>query len=177
MSAAPKWPLPGRVVIRARYGETAKEENGLSVTPVTPASHDTAGSVSSTSASAHGSDDKAPITPEALLKLVLDCLDDGKAEDILSIDLVGKSSFADVMVIASGRSNRQVAALADRLLREAKNHQLGRAAVEGLPQADWVLIDFGEIVVHLFKPEVREFYNLEKMWGEPVAASPRSAEH
>jgi len=145
----------------------------LNVTPVTPASQETAGSVLNADASEHGTTDSPPPSPEAVLQMVLACLDDGKAEDILSIDLVGKSSFADAMVIATGRSNRQVAALADRLIREAKNHNLGKASVEGLPQADWVLIDFGEIIVHLFRPEVREFYNLEKMWGE-VAGSAKT---
>ncbi|MEM6833440.1 MAG: ribosome silencing factor [Pseudomonadota bacterium] len=101
------------------------------------------------------------------MDFVLAGLEDGKAEDILTIDLKGKSSFADAMIIASGRSNRQVAALADRLTRDAKDIGLGRLSVEGLPQADWVLIDFGELIVHLFRPEVRTFYNLEKMWAQP----------
>ncbi len=109
----------------------------------------------------------APLEGRALIDFVLAGLEDGKAEDILTIDLKGKSSFADAMIIASGRSNRQVAALADRLTRDAKDIGLGRLSVEGLPQADWVLIDFGELIVHLFRPEVRTFYNLEKMWAQP----------
>jgi len=81
------------------------------------------------------------------------------------IDLDGKSSVADHMIIASGRSGRHVGALADHLLRKLKETGAGRARVEGLPNADWVLIDAGDVIVHLFRPEVREFYNLERIWG------------
>jgi ribosome-associated protein len=100
-------------------------------------------------------------------------LEDGLADDVVFIDLSGKSSFADTMVIATGRNQRQVAALANRLqqgLKEATGHPV---AVEGLRSCDWVLIDAGDIVVHLFRPEVREFYSLEKMWGmAPATARP-----
>lgn len=144
------------------------KEIGLNVTPVMPASQETSGTMLGEDATAQSPSKAAPMTSEALIDLITASLDDGKAEDVLTIDLVGKSSFADAMVIASGRSNRQVAALADRLVRQGKEHGMGRVAVEGLPQADWVLIDFGEIIVHLFRPEVREFYNLEKMWGEGI---------
>jgi ribosome-associated protein len=99
-----------------------------------------------------------------LVELVVDSLDGDKAEDIVVVDLRGKSSIADHMVIASGTSNRQVAAMADHLMRKLKD--AGQpVVVEGMPQCDWVLIDGGDIIVHLFRPEVREFYNLEKMWG------------
>lgn len=100
-----------------------------------------------------------------LLKIVESSLDDDKAEDIVSIDLRGKSSIADYMVIATGRSSRQLAAMAQHL--DEKLHKLGvkDVAVEGKTQGDWVLLDGGDVVVHLFRPEVREFYNLEKMWG------------
>ena len=101
------------------------------------------------------------------LRTVLDSLDDSKAENIVSIDIQGKSSLGDYMVIASGRSNRHVAAVADHLLKALKDAGLGTARVEGLPGADWVLIDAGDIIVHVFRPEVREFYNLEKMWMAP----------
>ena len=107
---------------------------------------------------------------DRLLDLVRSCLDDNKAEQITTIDLDGKSSIADHMVIASGRSNRQVAALADYLVRALKDAGHGSPVIEGLPQADWVLIDAGDVVVHLFRPEVREFYNLEKMWAMDPAA-------
>ncbi|MBK5911033.1 ribosome silencing factor [Rhodothalassium salexigens] len=104
------------------------------------------------------------------MDLVRSCLDDNKAEHITTIDLDGKSSIADHMVIASGRSNRQVSALADYLVRALKDAGHGSPVIEGLPQADWVLIDAGDVVVHLFRPEVREFYNLEKMWAMDPAA-------
>ena len=114
---------------------------------------------------------------EALLvqKLVLEVLDDAKAEDIVSIDLKGKSSIADFMVIASGRSQRHVGAVADQLQRKLKDAGFGSPRVEGMPHCDWVLIDTNSVVVHLFRPEVREFYNLEKMWSvEKVEGRPLS---
>ena len=86
------------------------------------------------------------------------------------INLEGKSSIADQMIIASGRSARHVSSLADHIIRKLKELGAGRAKVEGLPNADWVLIDTGDIVVHLFRPEVREFYNLERIWGENASA-------
>ncbi|MGN6500918.1 MAG: ribosome silencing factor [Tsuneonella sp.] len=92
-------------------------------------------------------------------------LDDDQAQDVVSIPLAGKSSIADHMVIASGRSTRQVAAMAQKLAEKIKQDGFGNARVEGLPAADWVLIDAGDVVVHLFRPEVRSFYNLERMWG------------
>lgn len=97
--------------------------------------------------------------------LVLSQLDDDQAQDVVSIDLAGKSSVADHMVIASGRSTRQVAAMAQKLAEKAKQAGFGPARIEGLPAADWVLIDAGDVVVHLFRPEVRTFYNLERMWS------------
>ncbi len=105
------------------------------------------------------------IKPSDLMSAVIDCLDSHKAEDITSIDLSGKSSFADHMVIASGRSQRQVASLTDYLVRDLKSRGHKDISVQGLEQADWVLIDAGDVVVHLFRPEVRAFYNLDKMWG------------
>ena len=88
-----------------------------------------------------------------------------KAEDITVIDLVGKTSLADAMIIASGRVNRHVASIADALIEAIKNSGLPAPKVEGMPACDWVLIDTGDIIVHVFRPEVRQFYNLEKMWG------------
>lgn len=84
---------------------------------------------------------------------------------MVTIDLVGKSSIADTMIVASGRSDRQVGAIADRVLRSLKDAGFGRASVEGMQTCDWVLIDAGNVIVHLFRPEVRAFYNLEKMWS------------
>jgi ribosome-associated protein len=103
--------------------------------------------------------------PAQLLNVVLDTLDDAKAEDVVCIDLKGKTSIGDQMVVASGRSQRHVGAMADQLLRKLKEKGYGRARVEGLPHAAWVLIDTGDVIVHIFRPEVRDFYNLEKMWS------------
>jgi len=99
------------------------------------------------------------------LALVLKSLDDDQALDVVTIPLQGKSSIADYMVIASGRSTRQVAAIAQKLAERLKESGYSNARVEGLPAADWVLVDAGEIVIHLFRPEVRSFYNLERMWA------------
>ena len=95
----------------------------------------------------------------------LHCLEDMKAEDTVEIDLAGKTSIADTMLITSGRSDRHVGAIADRVIRTLKDRGLGPVRVEGLPACDWVLIDAGDVIVHIFRPEVRGFYNLEKMWG------------
>jgi ribosome-associated protein len=96
---------------------------------------------------------------------VLAALDDSKAEEVVIIDLAGKTSIADWMIIASGRSTTQVGALADRIVKALKEAGAGTPAVEGIPANDWVLVDAGDLIVHLFRPEVRQFYNLEKMWG------------
>ncbi|HEY0960558.1 MAG TPA: ribosome silencing factor [Novosphingobium sp.] len=103
--------------------------------------------------------------PGSLHALVLQSLDDDQAQDIVSIPLEGKTAIADHMVIASGRSTRQVTALAQKLAERIKLAGFGFARLEGLPAADWVLVDAGDVVVHLFRPEVRSFYNLERMWG------------
>ena len=100
-----------------------------------------------------------------LLNLVQSSLEDDKADDIVVIELANKSSIADFMVIASGRSQRQVGAMADHLREKLKAAGVRAVAAEGLERCDWVLIDSGDVIVHLFRPEVREFYNLEKMWG------------
>ncbi|HAD16514.1 MAG: ribosome silencing factor [Citromicrobium sp.] len=102
---------------------------------------------------------------DPLLKLVLEQLDDDQAQEVVTIDLEGKSSIADHMVIASGRSTRQVAAMAQKLAEKVKQEGFGPVKLEGLPAADWVLIDAGDVVVHIFRPEVRSFYNLERMWA------------
>lgn len=101
----------------------------------------------------------------ALHDLVLKSLDDDQAQETISIPLQGKSSIADHMVIASGRSSRQVASMAQKLAERIKQTTGRSARIEGLPVADWVLIDAGDVIVHLFRPEVRSFYNLERMWG------------
>ncbi len=102
-------------------------------------------------------------TENEILKIVEKVLDENKAEDIVVIDLEGKTSLANQMVVASGTSNRHVAALADKLM-EALKKAGHKATIEGEEKADWILIDAFDVIVHLFRPEVREFYNLEKMW-------------
>lgn len=106
---------------------------------------------------------------EGVLEIVTASLEDSKAEELVTIDIKSKSALADYMVIASGRSNRHVGAIADHLLRELKNSGQGSAKVEGLESGDWVLIDVGDVIIHLFRPEVREFYALEKMWQMPAS--------
>ena len=112
-----------------------------------------------------GSETPLPVGSTPLEQAILARLDDDKAQDIILIDLKGKSPMADTMIVASGRSHRHVGALADHLLRTLKEHGLGKAKVEGLPHCDWVLIDAGDVIVHLFRPEVRTFYNIEKIWS------------
>jgi ribosome-associated protein len=97
--------------------------------------------------------------------VILARLDDDKAEDVVLIDLKGKSPLADSVVVATGRSARHVASMADHLVRTLKENGFGKAQVEGLPHADWVLIDAGDVIVHLFRPEVRAFYQIEKIWS------------
>jgi ribosome-associated protein len=99
------------------------------------------------------------------VQTVLSCLDDAKAEDIVTIDLQGKTTLADVMIIASGRSSIHVGAIAERIIRAFKGARHMPPRVEGLRNCDWVLVDGSDIIVHIFRPEVRQFYNLEKMWG------------
>jgi ribosome-associated protein len=108
-------------------------------------------------------DDQGPIT--AIEDLILSRLDDDKAQDVVFIDLKGKSPVADGLIVASGRSQRHVGAMADHLLRSLKDAGYGKCRVEGMPNADWVLIDAGDVIVHLFRPEVRSFYNIEKIWS------------
>ncbi|MGI8943796.1 MAG: ribosome silencing factor [Qipengyuania sp.] len=112
---------------------------------------------------------------QPLLDLVLHELDENQAQDVVTIDLEGKSSIADHMVIASGRSTRQVAAIATKLAGKIKQSGFGPVKIEGLPAADWVLLDAGDVVLHIFRPEVRSFYNLERMWAfgdaPPVAGT------
>lgn len=120
-----------------------------------------------------GADEQAGV----LHDLVLRSLDDDKALDVISIPLGGKSNIADFMVIASGTSTRQVASMAQKLTERIKR-DLGRnVRVEGLPVGDWVLIDAEDVIVHLFRPEVRSFYNLERMWAFEESAAPAVAAH
>ena len=118
-----------------------------------------------------------PVDVGELHRLVLEALDDDQAVDIVSIPLEGKSNIADYMVIASGRSTRQVASMANKLAERVKQTFGKSVRIEGLPAADWVLIDADDVIVHLFRPEVRSFYNLERMWAfgdeVPTAATAR----
>ncbi|MEO1562215.1 MAG: ribosome silencing factor [Pseudomonadota bacterium] len=106
----------------------------------------------------------------SLVDLVINSLHSDKAEDVVSIDIEGKSSVADHIVVASGRSTRQVAAIAEKLSQRVKEGFGINAKVEGKETADWVLLDLGDVVVHVFRPEVREFYQIEKMWQAEMAA-------
>ena len=118
----------------------------------------------------------APTAPEsdALHALIMHQLDEDQAAEVVSIPLAGVSSIADHMVIASGRSTRHVAAMAEKIASRVKTELRRNVRIEGLPTADWVLIDAGDVIVHLFRPEVRSFYNLERMWSpdSPATAAP-----
>jgi ribosome-associated protein len=125
-----------------------------------------------TSALSRASARRAPakistVRPDAkeILRLVLTRIEDLKAEDTVTIDLTGKSTIADAMVVTSGRSHRQVGAIADHLLKDLAKAGVPNVRVEGMPNCDWVLIDAGDVIVHVFRPEVRTFYNLENMWA------------
>ncbi len=106
----------------------------------------------------------------AILSLVLSELEDNKADEIVTINLGGKTDIADAMVVASGRSARHVGAIADKIVKRLKDAGMGRAKMEGAPACDWVLIDAEDVIVHLFRPEVRKFYNLERIWSETARA-------
>jgi len=113
---------------------------------------------------------QVPPDAEETVRVILASLDDIKAEETVAIDLRGKSSIADEMVVTSGRSHRHVGAIAERVVNDLEAAGVRRVRVEGLPNCDWVLIDAGDVIVHVFRPEVRTFYNLEKMWapGRPA---------
>jgi ribosome-associated protein len=110
-----------------------------------------------------------------LAQTVIEVLEDAKAEDIISIDLTGKTTLADLMIIATGRSNVHVGAIADRVARACRAAGFPAPRIEGVPHCDWVLIDAGDAIVHIFKPDVRQFYNLEKLWGADRPGDSRHA--
>ena len=114
-------------------------------------------------------------TGQSLLNIVLAQLEDAKAEHIIAINLDGKTAIADNMVVASGRSNRHVGAIADQLVDKLKEAGHSHIRVEGMDQCDWVLVDAVDVVIHLFRPEVRSFYNLEKLWSEHSPQEPHAA--
>ncbi|GAB1717302.1 MAG: Iojap-related protein [Nitrobacter sp.] len=108
---------------------------------------------------------------EETLELILSRLEDMKAEDTVTIDLRGKSAFSDYMVVTTGRSNRHVGAVAENVAKSLKETGIRKIHIEGLPNCDWVLIDSGDVIVHVFRPEVREFYNLERLWMQNTATA------
>ena len=121
---------------------------------------------------------KKTATPAAapepqMIDVVLQSLEDAKAEQTVAIDITGKSSLSDHMVVTSGRSHRHVGAVADQVAKALREHGFGKPRIEGLPHCDWVLVDGGDVIVHIFRPEVREFYNIEKMWAVDFAADAR----
>lgn len=128
----------------------------------------TQGEVSITNTSA------AAAHADSLKNLIEASLDDDKAENVVTIDLAGKSSFADYMIIASGRSGRHISTLADKLSSRLKQEDMPILSIEGKETGDWVLVDCGDIIVHLFRPEIREIYQLEKMWSAPAALEPKA---
>lgn len=125
---------------------------------------------------------KGEQTPTHLKDLIVEALDASKAEQIEVIDLKGQTSLADYMIVASGTSSRQVASFSDKIAEKLKGTEFDVLRTEGLPQADWVVVDCGDVIVHLFRPEVREFYAIEKMWqvdpslisGKPAQATAQS---
>lgn len=119
----------------------------------------------------------APSGVATLVDLILKSLDDDKALDIVDVDLADKSSVTDALIIASGRSQRHVAAIADHMVRKLKEAGVKNLSIEGKDAADWVLIDAGDVVIHLFRPEVRTFYKLEKLWGLETPPAPPGAGH
>jgi ribosome-associated protein len=114
---------------------------------------------------------KAQSDADKTLNMILSRLDDMKAEETVTIDLRGKSAFSDYMIVTSGRANRHVGAIAENVMKALKEAGQKNLHIEGLPNCDWVLIDSGDVIVHVFRPEVREFYNLERLWTQgPTAA-------
>jgi ribosome-associated protein len=112
-----------------------------------------------------------------LPKLVLAYLEDAKAEDVVSIDLTGRTTLADVMIVATGRSSTHVGAIAERIVKACRDNGLKAPRIEGQPVNDWVLIDAGDLIAHIFRPDIRQFYNLEKMWAPERPAETLAAAH
>ena len=109
--------------------------------------------------------------------MVMTSLEDAKAEDVIGIDLTGRTTLADVMIVATGRSSTHVGAIADRIVKACRDNGLKAPRIEGQPVNDWVLIDAGDAIVHIFRPEIRQFYNLEKMWAADRPVETRAASH
>ena len=131
----------------------------------------TARKTSTQAAAPQASASTAPSDADKTLSTILSRLDDMKAEETVTIDLRGKSAFSDYMVITTGRANRHVGAIAENVAKALKENGIKNLHVEGLPNCDWVLIDSGDVIVHVFRPEVREFYNLERLWTQNPATA------
>jgi ribosome-associated protein len=151
---------PGRKVIRRRSASKRKGKEALASPRVATARK-------SPASSAGGRP-----SPEEILNIILARLDDQKATDTTRIDLKGKTTIADYMVVTCGRSHRHVGAIADNVVDALAKRGISRVRVEGMPHCDWVLIDANDVIVHVFRPEVREFYSLEKMWARARPAKP-----
>jgi ribosome-associated protein len=119
---------------------------------------------------------QVPPTVDTVLQAVRESLDHDNAIDVVVIDLSGKTSIADFMIVACGTSKRHIVAMADHVLESVKKLGMTTAAVEGATQCDWVLIDAGDVIIHLFRPEVRQFYALERLWGAPALVAGASTE-
>ena len=145
------------IVTSQRWGFSACNKEGRVLTP-------SLGAVEAADAPSPAGVEHNKITSDELLSHILNSLESDKAEEIVQIDLRGKTSIGDYMVIASGRSSRQVAAMSEKLMDRLKQDFNRLCKVEGKETGDWVLIDTGDVIVHIFRPEVREFYQLEKMW-------------
>ena len=111
----------------------------------------------------------APAPEAPIIDIVLKSLDDAKAEETVAIDITGKSSLSDHLVVTSGRSHRHVGAMAEQLVKDLREAGYGKPRLEGMPANDWVLVDAGDVIIHIFRPEVREFYNIEKLWSADFA--------
>lgn len=160
--------LPGMVALPLRFAARVAKLAGIALSEDTPLSRTESAAPAAPAlpplAAAAPSARHQAYTSGELLEAILSSLDDDKAEDVVQIDLSGRSAMADHMVVASGRSSRQVAAIAEKLLERLKDKFRLTSRVEGKETGDWVLIDTGDVVVHVFRPEVRAFYQLEKMW-------------
>lgn len=156
-----------RIDLTSENRPAARSKAALNIVPPTPPD-----SARPASEKSHISiDDLSPgDRGAAILSLILAELDENKAEEVVTINLSGKTDIADAMVVASGRSARHVGALAEKIAKRLKEAGMGRARMEGAPACDWVLIDAEDVIVHLFRPEVRKFYNLERIWSETARA-------
>jgi ribosome-associated protein len=150
------------------------KETALSVSPSPRAGRKATAKPATAKPSAEPAAPSSP-DPLELARLVVQQLEDDKAENVLNIPLSGKSPMADAMIVASGRSARHVSAIADHVAQKLKASGASKVRVEGLPNADWVLIDAGDVIVHIFRPEVREFYNLERIWASDVSPAAHAA--